>query len=182
MAAATVLALTATLAAGCGGNDNQRTDAEADASTAAAASATLVQKGLDELAAGDTAAAKATFENVVALDPDNVYGNFNLGVIAQQAGDDPSAMAAYDVALATDDAFAPALYNKAILTESSDLEAAVALYRRAVEADPTMAAAFMRLGFALVHLGQEGRGRGRSSARASRSTPRWPTVEAPSYG
>ena len=108
----------------------------AEASSAAAAGDALVKKGLEQLAAGDTAGAQATFEKVLTIDADNKYAHFNLGVIAQQAGDDETAMTDYDAAIAADDAFAPALYNKAILTEPTDLDAAVVHYRRTVAADP----------------------------------------------
>lgn len=180
------LALTATLLAGCSSDDSPdaSVDASADPSTSVSASTsaadTLVQQGLDQLAAGDTAAAQGTFQNVVAIDPENVYGHFNLGVIAQQAGDDRAAMASYDAALAIDDAFAPALFNKGILTETSDLRAAVDLYRRAVAADPEMAGAFMRLGFALVHLGEDEEG-AEFLAQGIELDPSMTEVEAPSY-
>jgi Tfp pilus assembly protein PilF len=172
-----LLALLLGLAA-CGGDGDAKADAHA--STVASATTTLVQKGLDQLAAGDTDAAKVTFQNVIGLDPGNVYGHYNLGVIAQGAGQDEAAMKEYDAALATSDDFAPALYNKGILTESTDLDAAVALYRKAVAADPKMASAFMRLGFALVHLGKTADGE-QALGKGVALDPSMKDVEAPSY-
>jgi Tfp pilus assembly protein PilF len=180
VAAFAALLLTATLGTACSSDGDSKKDADAQASSGTSAAATLVQQGLDQLAAGDTATAKTTFENVLAVDPDNVYGHYNLGVIAQQAGDDEAAMTSYDAALAVDDAFAPALYNRALLTEASDLDAAVELYKRAVAADPTMAAAFMRLGFALVHLGEQDEG-ATYLAQGIKLDPSMKDVEAPSY-
>ena len=168
------------IATACGGDGESKADAAARSSSARAAAATLVQQGLDQLTAGDTVSARASFENVLAVDPDNVYGHFNLGVIAQQAGDIATAMTSYDAALAIDDTFAPALYNKAILTEALDLDAAVELYRRTVAAEPTMAAAHMRLGFALVHLGHKPEGR-TYLARGVQLDPTLEDAEPPSY-
>jgi len=121
-----------------------------------------------------------TFENVIGIDPDNVYGHYNLGVIAQDSGQEKAALKEYDAALAADDDFAPALYNKGILTESSDLEAAVDLYQKAVEADPKMAAAFMRLGFALLHLGRTDEGE-EALGKGLALDPSMKNVEAPAY-
>lgn len=180
-----VLALLGVLVVtGCSGDDGDDggggSPSSPTSSAGLSAAATLVQQGLDQLAAGDAATARSTFENVLALDADNVYAHYNLGVIAQQSGDDTQAVASYDEALASDDAFAPALYNKAILTESDDLRAAVELYRRAVAADPTMAAAFMRLGFALVHLGEKDEG-ATYLAKGVELDPSMADVDAPSY-
>jgi tetratricopeptide (TPR) repeat protein len=183
-AASAVLALTATLAAGCGADDKSAADSKpgsTESATPSSASAALVKKGLAELAHGNTAAAQVTFENVIAIDPANTYGHYNLGVIAQKAGRDKEALAAYDATLAADDAFAPALYNKGILTETSDLDAAVALYRRAVAADPKMAPAHMRLGFALLHLGKKKEGAAQLGTGVSLD-PSMAEVKAPSYG
>lgn len=180
VAAVASLLLTVTTAAACGGDDESTKDAAASASSTAVAGDTLVQQGLQQLAGGDTAGAQATFEKALTVDPDNVYAHYNLGVIAQQANDSKAALAAYDAALAADDAFAPALYNKAILTEPSDLAAAVDLYRRAVAADPKMAEAYMRLGFALIHLGKKDEG-ATYLGKGVQLDPSMADVEAPSY-
>jgi Tfp pilus assembly protein PilF len=180
MATSVVLVLTTSLAAGCSSDDKPDASAKSETAVSDPASTALVKKGLAELAAGDAAAAKVTFENVLAIDPHNAYAHYNLGVIAQQAGRDKAAMTSYDEALSDDDAFAPALYNKGILTESTDLDAAVDLYRRAVAADPKMAAAHMRLGFALVHLGKVAEGEKHLGTGVSLD-PSMAKVEAPSY-
>ncbi|GAB3200540.1 hypothetical protein GCM10027062_20450 [Nocardioides hungaricus] len=179
LSAVAALLLTLTTVAGCSGDDSKK-DAAAVASSQAAAADALVQQGLDQLGSGDTAGAKATFAKVLDVDPDNKYAHFNLGVIAQQAGDAKTAMRRYDKAIASDDAFAPALFNKGILTEPADLEQAVELYRRAVAADPKMAAAYMRLGFALVDLGQQDEG-AQFLGKGVALDPAMADVEAPSY-
>ncbi len=152
-----------------------------ETSTSASAVDALVRTGLDQLGAGDAAAAQVTFENVLELDPDNVYGHYNLGYLAQEAGNDGRAKKHYDAALAIDAEFAPALFNLGIITESSGLDAAVDLYRRSLVADPEQAAAHMRLGFALVYLGQTEEGEEHLS-RGVALDPSMADVEAPSYG
>lgn len=178
--AISVVVAAATLASGCSSAEKREVEAPAEVAESVTASSALVEKGLAELDAGNTAAAKVTFENVIAIDPANAYAHYNLGVIAQEQGRDQAALESYDEALVDDEAFAPALYNKAILTETSDLDAAVELYRRAVAADPEMAAAHMRLGFALLHLGERAEGEKYLGIGLSLD-PSMAEVEAPSY-
>jgi tetratricopeptide (TPR) repeat protein len=120
--------------------------------------ATLIAAGLQQVSDQQYDAARATFDQVLDRDATNVYGTYNLGYIAQLQGDDTTAIQRYTTTLATDKDFAPALYNLAILTESSDLKGAVALYRREIQVKPDDAAAYMRLGFALKHLGDRAEG------------------------
>ncbi|HTW16396.1 MAG TPA: tetratricopeptide repeat protein [Nocardioides sp.] len=162
----------------CGGDEPD--DAKAGETASASAADSLVQQGLDQLNAGDASAARTTFENVLALDPGNVYGHYNLGLIAQQAGDEELALERYDAALEADEDFTSALYNKAILTESNDLDAAVELYERVLAVEETMAAAHMRLGFALLELGEKADAE-EHLARGVELDPAMADVEPPSY-
>lgn len=178
------LLATAVLLGGCGGDDSSA-DRPAPTSTSASdgaseATATLVQSGLDQLDAGDTAGATSTFRNVLTLDPDNVYAHYNLGLIAQQAGDEKTAIEEYDAALAAQDDYAPALFNRGILAETRDLDQAVDLYERAVAADDQFARAYMRLGFAQVHLGDTEAGE-QALARGVALDPAMADVDAPTY-
>ena len=166
------------LATGCSSDGSDASSVSAKAS--AGAVNTLVQSGLTALTSGDADTAKAAFENVLTLDPDNLYAHYNLGVIAQQRGNDEQAITSFDAALAVDGDYAPALYNRAILTEPTDLDQAIEIYRKAVAADPTMAAAFMRLGFALVHLGQDEEG-ATYLQEGIQLDPTMENVQAPSY-
>lgn len=118
----------------------------------------LIATGLKQIKDEDYRAAKGTFQAVLDLDPANVYGWYNLGYVAQLQGDEATAIARYTEALTHDKDFSPAIYNLAILTESSDLEAAVALYRHEIAVAPDDAAAYMRLGYALQHLGRDDEG------------------------
>ena len=161
-------------------------DGHGDARPAAASATSttadqLVRRGLDELRAGSTDAARATFRSVLDADPDNAYAHYNLGLIAQRSGDTAGAMTQYDAALAAEPDFGSALYNKGILTETTDLSAAVRLYREAVAAEPGLAAAHMRLGFALLHQGSKADGE-KELAAGVRLDPSMADVQAPSYG
>jgi tetratricopeptide (TPR) repeat protein len=190
--AVALVALVVGLAA-CGGHDGDATaKAESNANLRASASAGtpdaaagaavdgLVDAGIDQLKAGRTAAAKATFASVLESDPVNVYALYNLGLIAQQAGDSTTATTYYDAALGSDAGYAPALYNEAILLERTDLDRSVSLYRRAVAADPSMGPAYIRLGFALAH---QGRAREAEKVRAQGLAldPTLAKAAAPSY-
>ena len=177
-----VLALLSVLVVtGCGGDDADKEPSAASSSAGLSAADTLVQAGLQQLDAGDDAKAGATFENVLELDPGNVYAHYNLGLLAQDAGDDARATKQYDAALETDPDFTSALYNKGIVLEGDDLEAAVDLYRRALAVDPDLAAAHMRLGFALLHLGKTDEAEKHLSTGVELD-PSMADVQAPSYG
>lgn len=167
--------LTLLFVAGCSGDDSD----EGPSANLSAAD-TLVQTALQQLDKGDDAKARATFENVLELDSDNVYAYYNLGLLAQDAGKDALAIKQYDAALKTDPTFTSALYNKGIVLESGDLEAAVELYRRALAIDPKLAAAHMRLGFALVHLGKTDEAEEYLSSGV-KLDPSMADVQAPSY-
>lgn len=166
--------------AGCGdGTPAAKPPGSAAADTRAVGK--LIDQGLSQLTRHDTAAATTTFANVLGLDPKNAVAHYNLGYIAQQAGHDDQAVKEYDAALAASPDFAFALYNKAILLEGSDLEMSVKLYRKAIAAEPKNAAAHMRLGFALVHLGKQSEG-GDELARGIQLDPAMKSVPAPTYG
>ena len=183
LTASVALAACLGLTAGCsdGGSDGDSASASSGSAAAAAdAAGALLQSGLDQVAAGDEEAARTTFLNVLTLDPTNVYAHYNLGLIAQNRGQEKQALASYDDALAADPEFGPALYNKGILTESTDLDAAVELYRQAIAADDTFAPAFMRLGFALLHLGHDDEGT-TYLAKGLQLDPAMADVKAPSY-
>ncbi|WP_426243804.1 tetratricopeptide repeat protein [Nocardioides sp. LHG3406-4] len=177
-----VLALLSLLAVtGCSGDDTDEGPSQAaSASASLSAADTLVQTALQQLDTGEDAKARATFENVLELDPDNVYAHYNLGLLAQDAGNDALALRQYDATLTADPEFTSALYNKGIVLEASDLEAAVELYRRALAIDPDLAAAHMRLGFALLHLGETDEAEGHLSTGVELD-PSMADVPAPSY-
>ena len=169
------------LVTGCSGGGADEPAPTPSSSATLSAADTLVEAALRQLEAGDDTTARSTFENVLELDPTNAYAHYNLGLLAQDAGDDARAIREYDEALETDPELTSAIYNKAIVLETSDLDGAVELYRKALVVDPDLAAAHMRLGFALLHLGETAEAE-EHLATGIELDPSMRDVDAPSYG
>ncbi|MGW7361254.1 tetratricopeptide repeat protein [Streptomyces sp. NPDC054802] len=131
-------------------------ESEGKSATHAASEAqALVQAGLVQSRYQDFSGAARTFRRALELDPDNKLAWYNLGVIAQRDGRTADAREAYDKALKIDPTYASALFNEAVLLESSDPDQAVALLKRAVAADPKASTAYLRLGRALAKKGRD---------------------------
>jgi Tfp pilus assembly protein PilF len=113
----------------------------------------LIEAGIAQGQKGDLAAAKVTFNNALTIDPGNKFALFNLGLVAQSEQKTKAAMAFYDQAIEADPAYTPAMFNKAILLEPTDLEAAVAIYQQILEIDPKASTTYLRLSFAYRTLG-----------------------------
>jgi Tfp pilus assembly protein PilF len=136
--------------AACGSSSHSA----APPTTSPANAGTVLTKALQELVAGQTAQAKADFEQVLRLDPRNKYAEYNLGYIAQIGGNASDAETQYRLALAIDPKYGPALYNLAILrTADGATAAAIELYRRAIAADAKDANAHFNLGLLLRKTG-----------------------------
>lgn len=108
----------------------------------------LITTGIEQAEKKDLSGASATFKQVLALEPDNKFAWFNLGVIAQGKGDS-SAATDYSRALQTDPSFTPALYNKALVVQSSDPDEAIRLLRRAISVNPKASTSYLHLGLLL---------------------------------
>jgi protein O-GlcNAc transferase len=106
----------------------------------------LLQQGLAELQAGDLAAASATLDRVLAIDPEN-FDALNLSGVAttrQQRYDD--AIGFIERAIAVRPDHAGAYVNLGVAYRSAKRpEAALAAYRKAVELQPAYAAAQFNL-------------------------------------
>ena len=114
--------------------------------------ATLLKQALRDYVSGNVQVAKGEFHQVVSLDPNNKYGWYNLGVIAQYAGDKEGAARDYDKALALDPKFESALYNVGVLRYGAgDWDGAISYLTRATAAKPKDASAWWNLGLALAH-------------------------------
>jgi tetratricopeptide (TPR) repeat protein len=106
---------------------------------------TLLQRGIAQAEANQLSQAATTFEDVLAVAPRNKYALYNLGVIEQDRHDPSAAVARYDQALQADTTYTPAMYNKALILESSDPQQSLALYRRIVQLNPRASTAYLRM-------------------------------------
>lgn len=116
----------------------------------------LLQTGIKQAEKKDFSGATRSFRQVLGLNPANKFAWYNLGVIAQDGHRTADARAAYDKALKIDPNFVSALYNKAILLESSDTDEAIDLLKHIVGAAPRAATAYLHLGRALAKQGRDG--------------------------
>ncbi len=98
--------------------------------------------------------AATTFKDVLLLDPANVYALYNLGVIEQMKNDTTGALSYYNRALDADNTYTPAMYNKAVILEATDLDAALALYKEIVAINPNASTAYLRMAFVYAKQGQ----------------------------
>jgi tetratricopeptide (TPR) repeat protein len=100
------------------------------------------------------------YQQVLALDPQNKFAYYNLGLIDQTQGRIDAAAANYTEALAIDPGFEPALFNLAIIrADQGSTDEAIELYRRVLEANADDAGAHLNLGFLLLESGQREEGR-----------------------
>jgi tetratricopeptide (TPR) repeat protein len=133
------------------------TTANAGGSTTsdAAAVQTLLKAGISEAAAKMLDEATTTFKDVLLISPKNVYALYNLGVIDQTENKTAGALSYYDEAIGADNTYTPAMYNKAIILEATNLNAALALYKQIVALDPNASTAYLHIAFVYAKQGQE---------------------------
>ena len=115
----------------------------------------LLKEGIAEAQAKMYDQAVTTFKNVLLLSPKSVYALYNLGVIDQTQDDTAGALSYYDEALSADSTYTPAMYNKAIILEATNLDAALALYKQIVALNPRASTAYLRMAFVYAKQGQE---------------------------
>jgi Tfp pilus assembly protein PilF len=120
----------------------------------AAAVQTLLQEGIRQAETNMLDQATTTFNNVLVLSPNNVYALYNLGVIAQDQNNDVAALSYYNKALSFDGTYTPAMYNKAIILESTDPSEALSLYKQIVIINPSASTAYLRMAFIYAKQGQ----------------------------
>jgi len=107
---------------------------------------------------GKLNAAKQLYEQVVQAQPDNYYAHYDLGVIAQQAGDDTGALADYGAALTANPKYVPALYNEATIYAKTDPALAITTYRQVLAIQPVAPTAALNLGLLEFAHGQRQQG------------------------
>ncbi|MFI2458232.1 tetratricopeptide repeat protein [Streptomyces sp. NPDC019539] len=103
--------------------------------------------------------AEATFERVLEMEPGNKLAWYNVGVVAARDGRPADALEAYDRELKIDPLFTSALFNQAVLLESSDPERSIALLKLAITLNPQAARAHFQLGDTLARKGRDGQAR-----------------------
>ena len=154
----------AVLAASCGSSNHTASPPSTTASAAgsgaavatsnSAAVSTLLKQGLSQAQARQLGQAETTFKNVLLLDPKNIYALYNLGVIDQTDNNNAGALDYYDKAISADSSYTPAMYNKAIILEATNLDAALALYKQIVAINPKASTAYLRMAFVYAKQGQ----------------------------
>lgn len=113
----------------------------------------LLQEGLTLHAAGNLSEAKARYEQVLAVDPQNKFALFDLAYIAHTNADYEAAVTGYEAALAIDPAYAPARFNLGLVfADQKRWAKAAEEFQMVLDAEPGNAAATYQLG--LVKIGQ----------------------------
>ncbi|MET7493168.1 tetratricopeptide repeat protein [Streptomyces sp900116325] len=157
----TALAATVVVAAGAAAwavlsQPTATSESEAKSAARAVSEAqALLNAGLMQSRYQDFTGAATTFRRVVALDPENKFGWYNLGYIAQRDGKKADARAAYDKALKIDPTFDSALFNEALLLKSSEPDHAIGLLKRVVAHNSKASKAYLHLGEALAKKGRD---------------------------
>ncbi|MCL2420036.1 MAG: hypothetical protein FWD04_12160 [Conexibacteraceae bacterium] len=109
------------------------------------AASRLLTQGIAQADAKHWSQAITTFENVLVLSPGNLYALYNLGLIDQVRHDPRGAIARYNEALKTDNAYTPAMYNEALILEPKQPSAALALYQKIVAINPKASTAYLHM-------------------------------------
>jgi tetratricopeptide (TPR) repeat protein len=125
------------LATACGGGSSGKS---ANAATTLTAALKLQQQGKYSDAA-------QLYQQVIATQPDNLYAQYDLGVVRQATSDSVGALSAYGAALTINPKYVPALYNEATIYATTDPVLAISLYRQIVALQPTAPTAYLNLGF-----------------------------------
>jgi tetratricopeptide (TPR) repeat protein len=151
----TLIVVAASGGAGCGTSKNTSSPpTTAKAASNAAAAQALLEEGISQAQSKMFDQAATTFKNVLLLSPKNVYALYNLGVIDQSEKNAAGALSYYDQALRADGSYTPAMYNKAIILEATNLDAALALYKQIVLINPKASTAYLRMAFVYAKQGQ----------------------------
>jgi tetratricopeptide (TPR) repeat protein len=126
-----------------------------------AKAAALVRLGLQDLDAQRVDVAIAKFRKAIAADDRSRDAHYDLGYALQTFKHKPAdAEPEYRRALDIDPGYDKALYSLAtVRAGANDFAEAIALYRRAVAANPNFAEAHLNLGLLLIDHGNEEQGR-----------------------
>ena len=150
---AAVLAIVATATVACSSLSSTTAPKSSSSAPGKAAPASLtdsqvnslLQSGLKQADKKNWSAATTSFQKVLAINPSNLYANYDLGWISQSTGNSSKALSYYNKALAANAAYTPAMYNEAILLESTHPQQAVAVYQKIVSINPKASSAYLRM-------------------------------------
>jgi tetratricopeptide (TPR) repeat protein len=140
--AGVVLAPTVLLLAACG-----------SPSSPAQSASNLVTQGLKAELSGDLTTASHDYQQAITLDANSDIAHFDLGTVYDEQRNRAKAVTEYQTALVIAPNFADALFNLAVDTAGSDTPGAAQLYSKVVTLQPTFAAAWLNLGFAMLSEG-----------------------------
>lgn len=128
----------------------------------------LLQKGIQDLRAGNFKDAAQTLREAVALDPIHPETNYYLGIALSQTGDMESSKAAFEQALQRRPESAEIHYNFGIaLWQHGESSEAMSEFRRAVSLRPDDGLARCALGLSLLRSGHAAEGRSEISQAQS---------------
>lgn len=167
---------------GCGGRThvesttNSSTTKSAQPPTNSAAA--LLNTGIAQATAKQYQQAETTFHDVLVLSPNNKFAWYNLGLIAQVENRASEAAADYSKAVSIDPKYTPAMYNKAILLEHTDVHSALALYQQITAINPKAATAYLRESFVYGRLGDKSKAK-QARSQALALDPSLSTVTSP---
>jgi tetratricopeptide (TPR) repeat protein len=148
MISAAVLAIVAAAAVACSSLSSTVATTKSTSSPASLTDSqvtSLLQSGLKQADQKKWSAATTIFKHVLAINPSNVYADYDLGWIAQSTANSDEAISYYKKALAANAAYTPAMYNEAILLETSQPQQAIAIYQKILSIDPKASSAYLRL-------------------------------------
>lgn len=140
----------ATVVGACGGASSGGAKNAGPGATLAAALQLQQQGKLNE--------AKQLYLQVIKAQPKNYYAQYDLGVIAQTAGDNGGALSYYGAALTANPKYVPALYNEATIYATSDPTLAISTYRQVIALQPVAPTAELNLGLLEVKHGAPHKG------------------------
>lgn len=166
---------------GCGGGTHLASSGSSNATSVQSptnSAAALLNTGISQATAKQYPQAETTFRDVLVLSPNNKFAWYNLGLIAQVQNHGSEAVADYSKAVSIDPKYTPAMYNKAILLEHTDVNSALALYQQITAINPKAATAYLRESFVYDHLGDKSRAK-QARAHALALDPSLSTVTSP---
>jgi tetratricopeptide (TPR) repeat protein len=122
--------------------------------TPAQTATSLVTQGLKAQLSGDLGTAASDYEQAIHLDGGSMVAHYDLGTVYDQQRNPAQAVSEYETALVINPTFPDALFNLAVDTAGANPQSAAVLYSKVVSLQPTFAAAWLNLGFALMTQGQ----------------------------